>query len=411
MHKNAIMVVILVLLGSTSNGELIGLDWREQGRGAKALGIGGSFVSVADDPWAIYWNPAGLGKTKNPMVLIDAMMWHNNWTTMDITNRHYRGRRTSIPSVIAVMPICSFAFAIGHYIPVEEIWNAGEIQWHNQRVQLRSEKRIEYTTLSLATHWIFPFYLGLSFHRLQFLSRGSSLAKVYRYIFSNGWIGEEWNRTTFTGTGYSFALGTLVTPKRGKDFAGSLGLNFRINGWGKGEIETNSMGFEDDNGTLFYGVPVFHQGNIRSGGSISAEVGLQISLFNLFSVAGAFLSPSEEKWHLEGYPADYFNLSDSSRINLPISITRPTYRLGTEIFPTKQKKIALHFGFASYGENEGPYIWSSGFSYKYKRVNLEGAFQYAGLKKLHRTFQDTYSERKIERIFSLSVCYQFENEK
>lgn len=34
------------------------------GIGARALGMGGAFVSVCDDPTALYWNPAGLGKIR-----------------------------------------------------------------------------------------------------------------------------------------------------------------------------------------------------------------------------------------------------------------------------------------------------------------------------------------------------------
>jgi len=30
------------------------------GIGARAIGLGGAFVSIADDPSAVYWNPAGL---------------------------------------------------------------------------------------------------------------------------------------------------------------------------------------------------------------------------------------------------------------------------------------------------------------------------------------------------------------
>jgi hypothetical protein len=37
-------------------------DLLSSGYGAKALGLGGAFVAVADDLTAIYWNPAGLGQ-------------------------------------------------------------------------------------------------------------------------------------------------------------------------------------------------------------------------------------------------------------------------------------------------------------------------------------------------------------
>ena len=35
------------------------------GVGAKAMGMGGAFVSLADDGTAPYWNPAGLGLEEN----------------------------------------------------------------------------------------------------------------------------------------------------------------------------------------------------------------------------------------------------------------------------------------------------------------------------------------------------------
>ena len=35
------------------------------GVGARALGMGGAFTGIADDPSAAYWNPAGLGQIHN----------------------------------------------------------------------------------------------------------------------------------------------------------------------------------------------------------------------------------------------------------------------------------------------------------------------------------------------------------
>lgn len=40
------------------------------GVGARAMGMGGAFVAVADDPSAAYWNPAGLTQLEVPMLLM-----------------------------------------------------------------------------------------------------------------------------------------------------------------------------------------------------------------------------------------------------------------------------------------------------------------------------------------------------
>ena len=45
------------------------------GEGAKATAMGSAFVGVADDPSAIYWNPAGLSKLQGVNVIFD----HTNW--------------------------------------------------------------------------------------------------------------------------------------------------------------------------------------------------------------------------------------------------------------------------------------------------------------------------------------------
>jgi long-chain fatty acid transport protein len=36
------------------------------GVGSKAIGMGGAFIGLADDPSAVFWNPAGLTQTSRP---------------------------------------------------------------------------------------------------------------------------------------------------------------------------------------------------------------------------------------------------------------------------------------------------------------------------------------------------------
>lgn len=45
------------------------------GAGPKAIGMGGAFVAVANDPSAIYWNPSGISRTGKTEVLIE----HTNY--------------------------------------------------------------------------------------------------------------------------------------------------------------------------------------------------------------------------------------------------------------------------------------------------------------------------------------------
>src|SRR5215470_15693040 len=45
------------------------------GVGARAVGMGETFVAVADDPSAIFWNPAGLASLQRRELAISYVQW------------------------------------------------------------------------------------------------------------------------------------------------------------------------------------------------------------------------------------------------------------------------------------------------------------------------------------------------
>lgn len=45
------------------------------GQGARALGIGGAFVAIADDPSAMYWNPSGIADLQGFNLMVDHTYW------------------------------------------------------------------------------------------------------------------------------------------------------------------------------------------------------------------------------------------------------------------------------------------------------------------------------------------------
>jgi len=53
----------------------IGGQFLKIGVGARAVGMGTSFVSVADDATAIYWNPAGIARIQKSVVSINHTAW------------------------------------------------------------------------------------------------------------------------------------------------------------------------------------------------------------------------------------------------------------------------------------------------------------------------------------------------
>ena len=52
-----------------------GSQFLKIGIGAKAIGMGGSFVAISDDITALYWNPAGISLLQKKTGIVS----HNNW--------------------------------------------------------------------------------------------------------------------------------------------------------------------------------------------------------------------------------------------------------------------------------------------------------------------------------------------
>lgn len=48
------------------------------GVGARAMGLGGAFTSVADDPSAVYWNPAGIARMEKSQLQFSHYSWYQD---------------------------------------------------------------------------------------------------------------------------------------------------------------------------------------------------------------------------------------------------------------------------------------------------------------------------------------------
>jgi hypothetical protein len=62
--------VLCVSFFSTAEATKLAGEFLATGFGARALGMGGAFVSIADDASAVYWNPAGLVQIEQSQILL-----------------------------------------------------------------------------------------------------------------------------------------------------------------------------------------------------------------------------------------------------------------------------------------------------------------------------------------------------
>ncbi len=85
MKKWVFLLLVLGILPEFSFGQLYvkrvskvgttAAPFLEIGVGARAIGMGGAFVALANDASTMYWNPGGLAKLKTSSVLLE----HSNW--------------------------------------------------------------------------------------------------------------------------------------------------------------------------------------------------------------------------------------------------------------------------------------------------------------------------------------------
>ncbi len=70
----AIAIVLSAALPSHGEVHFDALNGSDLGMGvgARAIGMGGAFVAIADDPSATFWNPAGLTDLKGSQLLLSA---------------------------------------------------------------------------------------------------------------------------------------------------------------------------------------------------------------------------------------------------------------------------------------------------------------------------------------------------
>ncbi len=68
-------IVLAAALSASADPGQTGLTFLKLGPGARAVGMGGAFTSVADDASATYWNPAGLVGDRGTEVLLSQITW------------------------------------------------------------------------------------------------------------------------------------------------------------------------------------------------------------------------------------------------------------------------------------------------------------------------------------------------
>lgn len=97
LMKLLILITLIVLISSSVYGGEYGGEFLRNGIGARALAMGGTYVSIADDATAVYWNPAGVSLLQRPQfVAMYASLYD------DLASHQFLGMILPLPGDVAL---------------------------------------------------------------------------------------------------------------------------------------------------------------------------------------------------------------------------------------------------------------------------------------------------------------------
>ncbi len=173
------------------------------GVGTRAIGMGGSFVSVSGSPSAVWWNPAGLSQIERMSVYGEmGYIYEEGEIKYDYscsgTSLMPRGVILTLPSRYAV-------FAVGVIRPYMLSKEADEFMWKDKRIRPMEKGSLTRAIFSVASRENDVSNLGITFGYQQLSTNSESFSDWgYDDRESINWRTEE-----FKGEGFSATAGGI----------------------------------------------------------------------------------------------------------------------------------------------------------------------------------------------------------
>ena len=194
-----VFLAALLCFAQTSSAQLAGADFNATGGGARARGMGGAFMGVADDATAIFWNPAGISHVKKTEFTIEFKHNQNKWTLKESGQEFkFDHSYSSLNSVSFAYPFKfsdkNSAFAVA-YQRLADLYSLEE----SQSYRYESRGGLDAITAALGINLNPQISLGLSVNLMLNGIDQTTLDKA-----QTSW---EENHTSFSGL--NFNLGTI----------------------------------------------------------------------------------------------------------------------------------------------------------------------------------------------------------
>ncbi|MCP2605196.1 outer membrane protein transport protein [Candidatus Aminicenantes bacterium AH-873-B07] len=228
--------------------------------GTRALSMGTAFTAVADDPSAIFYNPAGLTYQKYSLNLslegIYIMPKHSY--TLPTGTTVYSKLRSYYPQAFISIKKDKWSFGFGAFCP----YGGGGVDWSQKDIgyPLKAVLGIYSFTPSIAYKFSEKFSAGVNFN----IYKGKMEVETENPLYGSMSIDE-------TGTSYTAGFGILYRPNQ------KLGIGLAFRGPAKMKIEgkTKIMGMNFDSETKFnlpYSIEVGISYYFKENFMISADI-------------------------------------------------------------------------------------------------------------------------------------------
>jgi len=195
----AFFLAALLCFAQISSAQLAGVDFNTTGGGAKARGMGGAFMGVADDATAVFWNPAGISQIKKTEFTLEFKNTFNQWTLKENSQESkFDHSYSSINFVSFAYPFKfsekNSVFGVA-YQKLADLYLLEE----NQSYRYESRGSLDAITTALGINLSPQISLGLSVNLILNGIDQNMLDKAH-----SSW---EENHTSFSGL--NFNLGTI----------------------------------------------------------------------------------------------------------------------------------------------------------------------------------------------------------
>jgi len=411
--------ILLYFTAASVQAQLIE-NWNLVGAGARALGMGGAFIAIADDATAASWNPAGLAQLEKPEGSLVTKFKANKLSTEipgfeDISWSYFL---LSFGSAAYPLKIGerNLVGAITYQRQLEDYFNwdyeadtsGTDFYWGNFTADesFKSELRGGIDTFSPAfgIQVIPQLSLGATFNIWM---RGYSLNRDFNYSFdSDVWDTSfsEWKKSEYSFSGFNLLLGGLGEFKPVK-MGAVLRTPLSLSKKGDYSDNTGLNNYSDkDLGKIKFPFTFGFWGAVQPTENLTLALDFDVRPYSNVT----FEDPSGRDWTYFDYESGWTNsdtLADCNQI-----------RLGAEyVFITPQGVLPLRAGFRTdpwtSKDSKGDQIMGKAISFGAGFVTtqfmVDGAYEFSSASWKYQYDTSEFETTGSSHSFILSGIFKF----